>query len=192
MLLNWISGLTVHRADPVAHGVADQVVVGVKHHKDLVHAELLGGQLRPDGRVVLAALEGDRLTPLVASGLDGAAGRGDGVVAVGGGSDHWGRRINTSTSSMKYYYNNTALFHYLRVLTVSVVLVDLLVRADLDRGSRQDGGQTSLQLGAHHQVVVLVDSFKLLLDAQTLVTGLEDDFSLPGKLAACRKIDDKR
>lgn len=89
--VNWISGLTVHRADPVAHGVADQVVLSVKHHKDLVHAELLGGQLRPDGLVVLAALEGDRLTPLVASGLDGAVGRGDGVVAVGGGSDHWGR-----------------------------------------------------------------------------------------------------
>lgn len=76
-------------ADLVAHGVADQKVFGVEHHKDLVHAELLGGRRRPGGLVVRAALEGDGLTPLVASGLDVAVRGGDGVVTVGGGGDHW-------------------------------------------------------------------------------------------------------
>lgn len=79
----------MHRADLVAHGVADQMVVSIEHHKDLVHAELLGGRRRPGGLVMLAALEGDSLAPLVASGLDGAVRGGDGVVAVGGGGDHW-------------------------------------------------------------------------------------------------------
>lgn len=69
-------------ADLVAHGVADQVVFGVEHHEDLVHAELLGGRRLPDGLVVWAALEGDGLTPLVAFGLDGAVGGGDGVITV--------------------------------------------------------------------------------------------------------------
>lgn len=90
-------------ADLVAHGVADQTVVGIEHHKDLVHAELLRRRRRPDGFVVWAALEGDSLTPLVAPGLDGAVRRGDGVVAVGGGSDHWEeekqRKETTFTSS---------------------------------------------------------------------------------------------
>lgn len=84
-----VSELTVDGADLVAHGVADQMVVGIKHHEDLVHAELLGGRCHPGGFVVWAALEGDGLTPLVASGLDSAVRGGDGVVTVGGGSDHW-------------------------------------------------------------------------------------------------------
>lgn len=79
----------MNRADLVADCVADQVVVRIKHHKDLVHAELLGGRDPPEGLVILAALKGDRLTPLVASGLDGAIRGGDGVVPVGGGGDHW-------------------------------------------------------------------------------------------------------
>lgn len=79
----------MNRADLVAHGVADQMVVSIEHHKDLVHAELLGGRGPSDGLVVWAALEGDSLTPLIASGLDSAIRRGDGVVTVGGGSDHW-------------------------------------------------------------------------------------------------------
>lgn len=87
--MNLNSELTVHRADLVAHGVASQIVLRIEHHKDLVHAELLGGRRRPDGLVVWAALEGDSLTPLVASGLDAAVRGGDGVVAVGGRSDHW-------------------------------------------------------------------------------------------------------
>lgn len=36
-----------------------------------------------------AALEGDGLAPLVASGLDLAIRGGDGVVTAGGRSDHW-------------------------------------------------------------------------------------------------------
>ncbi len=87
-LMKWISGLTVDRADLVAHGVADQMVVSIEHHKDLVHAELLGGRSCSDGLVMRTALEGDSLTPLVASGLDAAVGGGDGVVTVGGRSDH--------------------------------------------------------------------------------------------------------
>lgn len=75
-------------ADLVAHGVADQMVAGIEHHKDLVHAELLGGWRRPGGLVMRAALEGDRLTPLVAPGLEATMRGGDCVVAVGGGSDH--------------------------------------------------------------------------------------------------------
>lgn len=70
-------------SDLVAHGVADQTVVGIEHHKDLVHAELLGGRRRPGGLVMWAALEGDSLSPLVASGLDVTVRGGDGVVAVG-------------------------------------------------------------------------------------------------------------
>lgn len=64
------------------------MVVSIKHHKDLVHAELLGGRRRPGGLVMWAALEGDCLTPLVASDLDVAFRGGDGVVAVGGRSNH--------------------------------------------------------------------------------------------------------
>jgi len=82
------SGLTVDGADLVAHGVADQAVVGLEHHEHVVHAELLGGGRRPGGLAVPAALVGDGLPQLVAPGLDVAVGGGDGVLAVGGGSDH--------------------------------------------------------------------------------------------------------
>ncbi|XP_034722409.1 uncharacterized protein LOC117941512 [Etheostoma cragini] len=128
-------GLTVDRADLVAHGVADQMVVLVEHHKDLVHAELLGGGRRAGHLGVRAALEADGLAPLVAPGLGAAAGG------------------------------------------------DLLVGADLDRGAQGDGGDPALQLGAHHHVVVFVDPFELLPDAQALVAGLEDDLGLPRKHA---------
>lgn len=70
------------------------------------------------------------------------------------------------------------------ILTVLVVLVDLFVWVDLDGGSYRDGGNTSLQLCAHHQVVVLINPLKLLLDAQPLVTRLEDDLGLPGEHTA--------
>lgn len=65
------------------------MVVSIEHHKDLIHTKLLGGRRRPGGLVMLAALEGDSLAPLVASGLDGTIRGGDGVVAVGGRSNHW-------------------------------------------------------------------------------------------------------
>lgn len=65
-------------------------------------------------------------------------------------------------------------------------MVDLLVWADLDGGVQGNVRQTSLQLGAHHQVVVLVDSFEPLLDAETLITGVEYHLSLPSKHAPCK------
>lgn len=67
-------------------------------------------------------------------------------------------------------------------------MVDLFVWVDLDGGSQRDGWQSSLQLGAHHQVVVFVDSFKLLLDDETLVTRMEDHLSLPDKHTACMDV----
>ena len=76
-------------------------------------------------------------------------------------------------------------FWLLMILTVSVVLVDLLVGADLDGGPQREVGQTPLQLGAHHQVVMLVDPFELLPDVQTLVPGVEDHLGLPGKHTSC-------
>ena len=71
-------------ADLVAHGVADQIVLGIEHHKDLVHAELLRGHRRPAGLVVRAALEGDGLTPLEGPGFSGAIGQAHYVVPGGG------------------------------------------------------------------------------------------------------------
>lgn len=73
----------------VAHGVADKVVVSVKHHKDLVYTELLGGQRcpRPPSLIIRAGLKDDGLMPLVASSLDVSIRGGDGVVAAGGGDD---------------------------------------------------------------------------------------------------------
>lgn len=62
------------RADLVAHGEADQVVIRVKHHKDLVDAQLLCSRGPPTGIFMSAALKGDGLTPLVAPGLHGALG----------------------------------------------------------------------------------------------------------------------
>lgn len=77
-------------ANLVAHGVTDKMVVRVKHHKDLVYSELLGGQRcpGPSRLIVWAGLKGDSLTPLVTSCLDLSVRRGDGVVAAGRGSDH--------------------------------------------------------------------------------------------------------
>lgn len=62
------------RADLVAHGEADQVIICIKHHKDLVDAQLLCGRGPPSGLLMRAALKGDGLTPLVAPGLDDALG----------------------------------------------------------------------------------------------------------------------
>lgn len=81
------SELTEDRADLVAHSVADHAVVSVEHHKDLVHAEQLGGRSPSHGLLLWAAFEKDKLTPPVASVLDATVGPGDCVVAVGGGSD---------------------------------------------------------------------------------------------------------
>lgn len=69
------------------------------------------------------------------------------------------------------------------MLTVPVIVVDLFVWIDLHRGSQWDGGHTALQLSAHHQVVVFIDSSKLLFDAELLATRVEDHLSLPDKHA---------
>lgn len=60
------------RTNLVAHGVADQVVIRIKHHKDLVNAQLLCGWGPHAGIFMRAAIKGDGLTPLVAPSLDSA------------------------------------------------------------------------------------------------------------------------
>lgn len=81
--------LTVHGAGAAAHGVADQLVFGIKHGEDLVHAQLLGGRGLGGVR---AALEDDVLAPLAGPVLDGSVRPGDGEAVVGGGSDACGNR----------------------------------------------------------------------------------------------------
>ena len=81
--------LTVDIGDLVAHGVADELIGGVIHDKDLVHVEHLGGFHGPEGLVVLAALEADGLAPLVRPGLGRALGKADHVVPRGRGADDW-------------------------------------------------------------------------------------------------------
>lgn len=73
-----------------------------------------------------------------------------------------------------------------KVLTASVVVVDLFVWVDLDGGSQWDGWHMPLQLGAHHQVVMFIDSFKLLFYAESLATRVEDHLGLPEKHTACK------
>lgn len=70
-----------------------------------------------------------------------------------------------------------------RVLTVPVVVVDLFVWIDLNSGSQWDGWHAPLQLSAHHQVVVFINSFELLFDAESLAPRIEDHLSLPEKHA---------
>lgn len=79
--------LTVDVPDLVGHGKADDVV-GVVQDEHLVHVEHLRGSHVPQGVAVLAALEGDGLTPLVRPGLGGAVGQEERVVPGGGGGDH--------------------------------------------------------------------------------------------------------
>lgn len=87
-LFFWLFELTVDRANLVAHGKADQIIICVKHHKDLVNAQLLCGRGPPIGIFMRAALKGDGLPPLVGPGFYGALRKGDGVFTVRGGSDH--------------------------------------------------------------------------------------------------------
>lgn len=86
------AGLTLDGARPGAHGVADQLVFGIKHDEDLVHAQLLGGRSHVGVVIVRAALKDDVLAPLTGPVLDGTVGCGDGEAAVGGGSDDCGNR----------------------------------------------------------------------------------------------------
>lgn len=81
----------------------------------------------------------------------------------------------------------TLLLHTLLVclLTVAVVLVDLLVRADVDGGSQWDCGQVSLHLSVYYQVFVFVNSYELLPDVQTLIPWIKNHLSLSGKHSTC-------
>lgn len=78
----------------------------------------------------------------------------------------------------------------LRALTVSVVVVDLPVRVDLDRRFWRHVRQMPLQLGDHRQVLVFVDSAEPLRDAETFVTRVEDHLSLAGKHTTCTDLGD--
>lgn len=86
---NNLHDLTVDIPDLVAHGEPDEFIISVVHDKDLVHAEHLGRFHVSWGQVMLAALEGDGLTPLVRPGFGGATGQAHYVVPSGGGGDHW-------------------------------------------------------------------------------------------------------
>lgn len=57
-------------ADLVAHGVADELVGRVVHDENLVDGELLRRGQLAGTLVMLAALEGDGLAPIVAQLLD--------------------------------------------------------------------------------------------------------------------------
>ncbi len=76
--------LTVDIPNLVAHGVPDEFIISVVHDKDLVHAEHLSRFHVSQRVAVLAALEGDGLTPLIRPGVGGAIGQAHYVVPSGG------------------------------------------------------------------------------------------------------------
>lgn len=76
--------LTIDIPDLVAHGEPDEFIISVIHDKDLVHAEHLSRFHVSQRLAVLAALEGDGLTPLIRPGLSGAIGQAYYVVPSGG------------------------------------------------------------------------------------------------------------
>lgn len=87
--------LTPHRPNGVAQGVAQDPLLLVVQDKHAVHGELLGAGRGQPGAVMHALLEGDGLAPLVGvdAGRGGPVPRGlrHGVLAGGGGCDHWGQ-----------------------------------------------------------------------------------------------------
>lgn len=85
---NCLHDLTVDVPDFVAHGKPDELITGVIHDKYLVHVEHLGRFHVSVGLVVLAALEGDGLTPLIRPGVGGSVRQVHNVVPGGGGCDH--------------------------------------------------------------------------------------------------------
>lgn len=64
-------------------------------------------------------------------------------------------------------------------LTVVAVLVDLRVRANLHRSVTWHLWDPSVQVSAHFKVVMLIDAFELLRDAQLLITRLKGHLGLP-------------
>lgn len=81
--------LTIDVPDLVAHGKPDELIIGVIHDKNLVHTEHLGRFNFSWRLIILAALEGDGLTPLVRPGLSGAVRKANYIVSGGGWGDHW-------------------------------------------------------------------------------------------------------
>lgn len=72
---NYLHDLTIDIPDLVAHGEPDEIITSVVHDKDLVHAEHLSGFHVSERLAMLAALEGDGLTPLERPGVSVAVGR---------------------------------------------------------------------------------------------------------------------
>lgn len=76
--------LTIDVSDFVAHGKPDELIIFIVQDKDLVHAEHLSWFHVSQRLAILAALEGDGLTPLVRPGVSGAIGQSHFVVPSGG------------------------------------------------------------------------------------------------------------
>lgn len=77
------NNLTINIPDLVCHGEAEDVIL-VVHDKHLVHTEHLSRFHVFQRLAMLAALEGDGLTPLICPGVSGAIGQAHYVVAGGG------------------------------------------------------------------------------------------------------------
>lgn len=76
--------LTIDITDLVAHSEPDEFIISIVQDKDLVHAEHLSGFHVFQRLSILAALEGDGLTPLVGPGFSGAIGKAHYIVPGGG------------------------------------------------------------------------------------------------------------
>ena len=81
--------LTIDIPNLVAHGEPDEFIISIIHDKDLVHTEHLGRFNVSQRFAVLAALEGDGLTPLIRPGVSGTIRQTHDVVPCGGRGDHW-------------------------------------------------------------------------------------------------------
>lgn len=76
--------LTIDIPDLVAHGEPDEFIISIIHDKHLVHAEHLGRFHVSQRVAMLAALEGDGLTPLIRPGFSGAIRQVHCIVPGGG------------------------------------------------------------------------------------------------------------
>lgn len=109
---NKLHDLTIDVSDLVAHGEADELIASVVHDKHLVHAEHLGGFDVSQGLAVLAALEGDGLTPLIRPGVGGAVWEAHHVVPGGGRGDYWkvGGELYCSFLSTSHIFSHNHKF----------------------------------------------------------------------------------
>lgn len=85
---NKLHDLTINIPDLVGHGKPDDFI-RIVHDKHLVHVEHLSRFHVSQRLAMLAALEGDGLTPLICPGVSGAVGQAHYVFAGGGRGDHW-------------------------------------------------------------------------------------------------------